>query len=80
MNKIRPFKHGLGFFEWLFMLFGLTSAPVALQRWINDLLRDYLDDFYTAYLDDVLIWSDGDKNDNFIKVVKLCSKYLDLCQ
>ena len=25
---------------------------------MNDVLFDYLDDFYTAYLDDILIYSD----------------------
>ena len=58
----------LGLFEWLVMPFGLTGAPAAWQRWINDLLRDFLDDFCTAYLDDVLIWSDGDQDDHFKKV------------
>jgi hypothetical protein len=27
------------------------------QRYINDVLFDYLDDFYTAYLDNIIIYS-----------------------
>jgi hypothetical protein len=27
---------------------------------MNDILFDYLDDFYTAYLDDILIYSDNE--------------------
>ena len=27
------------------------------QRYINDILFDYLDDFYTAYLDNIIIYS-----------------------
>ena len=27
---------------------------------MNDVLFDYLDDFYTAYLDDILIYSDNE--------------------
>ena len=29
---------------------------------MNDVLFDYLDDFYTAYLDDILIYSDNELN------------------
>ncbi|KAI0993167.1 hypothetical protein K3495_g15017, partial [Podosphaera aphanis] len=68
------FQTRLGKFEWLVMPFGLTGAPAAWQRWINDLLRDFLDDFCTAYLDDVLIWSDGSKNDHLEKVNKILQK------
>ena len=38
--------------------FGLTNGPATYQRYINDILFDYLDDFCTAYLDDILIYSD----------------------
>ena len=39
------------------MPFGLTGAPATFQRYINNTLRDYLDIFCTAYLDDILIYS-----------------------
>ena len=29
------------------------------QQYINDVLFDYLDNFYTAYLDDILIYLDN---------------------
>jgi hypothetical protein len=38
--------------------FGLTNGPAIYQRYINDVLLDYLDDFCTAYLDDILIYSE----------------------
>ena len=38
------------------MPFKLINKPVTYQRFINDVLFDYLDDFYTAYLDDILIY------------------------
>jgi hypothetical protein len=38
------------------MPFGLTNRLITYQRFINDVLFDYLDDFYTAYLDDILIY------------------------
>jgi hypothetical protein len=46
-------------FESLVMPFGLTNAPASFQHFINDVLRPYLDVFVTAYLDDILIYSDN---------------------
>ena len=40
--------------------FGLINGPATYQRYINDVLFDYLDDFYTAYLDDILIYSNDE--------------------
>jgi hypothetical protein len=40
--------------------FGLTNSPATYQRYINDVLFDYLDVFYTAYLDDILIYSNNE--------------------
>jgi len=40
------------------MLFGLKNALATFQRLINDMLREYLNDFVITYLDDILIYSD----------------------
>jgi len=40
--------------------FGLTNSPATFQRYINSYLFDYLDIFCTAYLDDILIYSDNE--------------------
>ncbi len=40
------------------MLFELKNTLVTFQRLINDMLREYLDDFMITYLDDILIYSD----------------------
>ena len=39
------------------MLFRLTGALATFQRFINNILREYLDLFCSAYLDDILIYS-----------------------
>lgn len=41
------------------MPFGLTNAPASFQHFINDTLREYLDLFCTAYIDNILIDSDS---------------------
>jgi len=38
------------------MPFGLTNAPATCQEMINDALRQYLDIFVIAYLDDIMIY------------------------
>jgi hypothetical protein len=39
--------------------FGLTNGPATFQSYMNNTLIDYLDVFCTAYLDDILIYSDN---------------------
>ena len=42
------------------MLFSLCNEPASFQNYINNTLREYLDDFCTVYLDDILIYSDNE--------------------
>ena len=51
------FASGFGAYKWKVMPFGLTGGPASWQRFINDLLWEYLNDFCMAYLDDILIYS-----------------------
>jgi len=51
------FRTRYGLFESLVMPFGLTNVPPEFQALINDVLRQFLDDFCTAFLDDILIYS-----------------------
>jgi len=37
--------------------FRLTNGLAIYQRYINDVLFNYLNDFYTAYLDNIIIYS-----------------------
>jgi hypothetical protein len=52
------FRCRYGHFEYQVMPFGLMNAPGSFQAFVNDTLRDYLDDFVVVYLDDILIYSD----------------------
>jgi hypothetical protein len=69
------FGSRLGHYEYLVMPFGLTNAPATFQALINDILREYLDEFVVAYLDDILIYSKTRKE--HIKHVRLVLKALE---
>ena len=43
-------------YEYNVVPFGLCNAPAAFQHLMNDVLREYLNDFLVIYLDDVLIY------------------------
>jgi hypothetical protein len=56
-EQLTAFLTHFRLFESLVMPFRLTRAPATFQRFINDSLRDYLDQFCSAYLNDILIYS-----------------------
>ena len=47
------FRH----YEYQVMPFSLTNVLASFQELINDIIREYLDMFALAYLDDILIFS-----------------------
>ena len=55
------FRPRYGLFEPTVMQFGTTNAPADFQGYINNAIREALDDFASAYLDDVLIYSDSEE-------------------
>ena len=63
-----------GLFEYLIILFGLTGAPVIFQWYINWVLCDYLDEFCTVYVDDILIYTSGLLRDYRVKVHMVLGK------
>ena len=71
------FRTRFGSFEWLVCPFGLSGAPATFQRYINSLLRAHLDDFASAYMDDVIIYSNGSREDHFRKVKTVLQKLWD---
>jgi len=65
------FRTRYGLYEWKVCPFGLANAPATFQRYINWALRDYLDDFCSAYVDDILIFTSGSLQDHRDKVKKV---------
>ena len=55
------------------MPFSLTNAPVAFQRFINDIFSDLLDVYVMIYLDDILIYSNNmSEHHQYVKEVLKC--------
>ena len=76
-----------GLFEYTVMPFGLCNAPSTFQAFINDVLREYLDVFCSAYLDDILIYSNSQEEhtehaQKVLEKLKQAGLYLDInkCQ
>ena len=46
-------------YKYTVMPFSLTNALATFQSLINTVLRQYLDIFVTAYIDDVLVYTNG---------------------
>jgi len=44
------------------MPFKLINKLITYQRFINNILFDYLNDFYIAYLNDIFIYSENKFN------------------
>uniref|UniRef100_A0A3B4U1I2 ribonuclease H n=1 Tax=Seriola dumerili TaxID=41447 RepID=A0A3B4U1I2_SERDU len=65
-----------GHYEYRVMPFGLTNAPAVFQAMINDVLRDFLDQFVYVYLDDILIYS-SDLNTHKHHVCQVLKRLLD---
>jgi len=61
------FRTKYGSFEWLVMPFGLSNAPGAFQRFMNDIFADMLDVCVVVYLDDILIYSSDKTTINRLK-------------
>ena len=71
------FRTRYGLYEWKVCPFGLTGAPATFQRYINWVLKEYLDDFCSAYVDDILIFTTGNLEDHRNKVSRVLSSLLE---
>jgi transposase InsO family protein len=58
-EKYTAFRTRWGLFEYLVMPFGVKNGPGTFQQYVNDTLREFLDVFVTAYIDDILVYSNS---------------------
>jgi RNase H-like domain found in reverse transcriptase/Reverse transcriptase (RNA-dependent DNA polymerase)/Integrase zinc binding domain/Integrase core domain/Chromo (CHRromatin Organisation MOdifier) domain len=60
-EDLTTFRTRYGAYKYKVLPFGLTNGPATFQRYVNDLFLDYIDQFMTVYLDDILIFSKNKK-------------------
>ncbi|MDA4119333.1 MAG: reverse transcriptase domain-containing protein [Thaumarchaeota archaeon] len=59
-EELTAFRTRYGLFQYRVLPFGLTNGPATFQSHINEALQDLLDVICTAYLDDILIFSEDE--------------------
>ena len=68
-----------GSYKYKVLPFGLTGSPATFQQYINETLINGLDEYCSAYLDDVLIFSDNlEEYQVYVTEVLCCLKEADL--
>jgi len=72
-EELTTFRSRYGAYKFKVLPFGLTNGPSTFQRFINETLMGYLDDFCSAYIDDILIFS-GDLKSHRERVKKVLSR------
>ena len=56
------------------LFFGLYNGSASFQRYINDIIIKYLDDFYTVYINNIFIYSEDPLEHEFY--IKKILEYL----
>jgi hypothetical protein len=71
-EELTTFRTRYGAYKCKVLWEGLTNGPATYQRYMNDILFDYLNVFCTAYLDDILIYSNDplEHEDHIQKVLQ----------
>jgi hypothetical protein len=64
-------------YEYTVMPFGLTNTLATCQALVNNMLREHLDIFVVIYLDDILIYSQNEKEykEYVYKILTLLQQY-----
>ena len=55
-EELMAFQTRYGSYQYKVMPFGLCNSPATFQRYINKVLFNILDEYCTAYADDILIY------------------------
>jgi len=59
LENLITFYTRYGFYKYKVLPFGLINGLAMYQRYINNVLFDYLNKFCTVYLDNILIYLDN---------------------
>jgi hypothetical protein len=72
------FRIRYGHYEYTVMPFGLINAPATCQALVNNVLREHLDIFVIAYLDNILIYlRSKEEHRKYVRtVLKLLQQHL----
>jgi transposase InsO family protein/predicted aspartyl protease len=69
-EEYTAFRTRYGTYKSKVLPFGLCNGPATYQRYMNDVLMEYLDEFCLAYLDDILIYSENlEEHEEHVKKV-----------
>jgi len=60
LEDLTTFYTCYGFYKYKVLSFRLINGLAIYQRYINNVLFNYLNKFYTAYLDNILIYLDNE--------------------
>jgi hypothetical protein len=71
------FRTRFGSFEWLVTSFGLTSAPATFQRYINNVLGEFSNNFVSAYIDDIIIFTNEFLQNHKNQILRIIKKLKD---
>jgi hypothetical protein len=69
-EELTTFRTCYGSYKCKVLPFRLTNRPATYQRYMNNVLFDYLDEFCTVYLDNILIYSNNElDHEGHVKLV-----------
>ena len=62
MKNLTIFRTRYDLYKYKILSFNLYNGAVFFQRYINNVLFDYLNNFYIVYVDDILIYLENPKD------------------